>query len=99
MDNQQSNEPRKPWYVRYYLIPDSKKPRTALMGLAHGYLFLWFSFLTLAFLFGGIAGLRMIPSDPFNGIVIALICFGIAYGGFWFLKRENSRDKIRRNQK
>ncbi len=97
VEKKQTNELRKPWYVRYYLVPDPKKPRTALMGIVHGYTFFWLSLWVTVFFIGGIVGLIMIPSDPMNGLIITFVCLSAAYGGFRFLKRERARDKKRQN--
>ncbi len=96
MDNQNTPHPtpRSPWYFRYHIFPDPKKPRTPLMKALHIYVyFLYFMYFLIALALGGFI---LYSDQSFGSILIALACFGLAYFLFRRMKRERVRDRERR---
>lgn len=97
MEPQQSQEDNRPWYVRYKIIPDPKKPRTQVMRMVHSYFYFVFLVWTFIFLVCGIV-IILLSGGSADSLLGALAFFAAAYGGFWLLKREKKRDAQRQGQ-
>lgn len=82
-----------PWYVRYHIIPDPKKPRTPIMSIIHGYIFILY---IIYLLIAASIGILLLISGQF---IVALIFFGATYFLFDRIKKERIRDIQRKQQK
>lgn len=95
--NDNQTEHQRPWYVRYHIVPDPKKPRTAVMSMVHGYVYFWVGLWTLFFLIVGLALVFSVKS--LGSVILGFICLAAAYGGYWYIRRERARDRERRTNR